>query len=85
MLFSNQELDKLALQEYWNPKLYVENLNRSDKTDSYLLADLDENKEVYIIERKKIRGVFLETLELNDFPFDAQVSFTFSLLSRNYQ
>ena len=39
----------------------------------WLSTFVGQNGEVYIVERRRIKGVFLETLELNDFPLDVQV------------
>ena len=29
--------------------------------------------QAYVVEKRRIKGTFLENLELNDFPFDIQV------------
>lgn len=38
-------------------------------------AQNDDNEQVFITERRRLRAIFLETLELNDFPLDVQVQF----------
>ncbi len=34
----------------------------------------NEAGEAYVVEKRRVKGVFLENLELKDFPFDVQVS-----------
>lgn len=38
-----------------------------------MLTQKNDQNEVFIVERRRLRGIFLETLELNDFPLDVQV------------
>ncbi len=33
----------------------------------------NQKGEAYIVEKRRVKGTFLENLELNDFPFDVQV------------
>ena len=33
----------------------------------------NEAGEAYVVEKRRVKGVFLENLELKDFPFDVQV------------
>ena len=37
------------------------------------MARLDAEGKAYICERRRVTGTFLESMELNDFPFDTQV------------
>ncbi|TPP61303.1 Gamma-aminobutyric acid receptor subunit gamma-2 [Fasciola gigantica] len=37
-----------------------------------MLTQKNDQNEVCIVERRRLRGIFLETLELNDFPLDVQ-------------
>ncbi len=39
-----------------------------------MTASIGPNGEAFVMERRRLRGIFLETLELNDFPLDVQVS-----------
>ena len=34
----------------------------------------NEEGEAFVVEKRRVKGVFLENLELKDFPFDVQVS-----------
>ncbi len=66
------------MHDFWNPTLYVDNLIRTEKETISLSASSDPvTLEVTAIERRRIRGTFFETLELQDFPFDDQVPFDY--------
>lgn len=67
------------MERYWNPLCYIDNILSETKEVQWLSTSIGQNGEVYIVERRRIKGVFLETLELNDFPLDVQV-FTLPLL-----
>jgi len=69
---SAEKLAEVDFNYYWNPNLYVENAQSQTKEKVWSTAVLDEVGECYIIERRRMKGVFAETLELNDFPFDCQ-------------
>nr|CAX82639.1 putative Glra4a protein 175 [Schistosoma japonicum] len=67
-----EELSITELEQYWNPLLYIDNILSETKDTQWIMAVRSENGEVYLMERRRIKGVFLETLELNDFPLDVQ-------------
>ncbi|KAK4473971.1 hypothetical protein MN116_002637 [Schistosoma mekongi] len=67
-----EELSITELEQYWNPLLYIDNILSETKDTQWVMAVRSENGEVYLMERRRIKGVFLETLELNDFPLDVQ-------------
>ncbi|CAH8439133.1 unnamed protein product [Dicrocoelium dendriticum] len=62
------------LEQFWNPQIYIDNILSETKETQWLVAQKNEAGEMYLVERRRIKGVFLETLELNDFPLDVQVS-----------
>nr|CDS33127.2 gamma aminobutyric acid receptor subunit [Hymenolepis microstoma] len=66
------ELGTADLERYWNPLCYIDNILSETKEVQWLSTSVSPRGEVYIIERRRIKGVFLETLELNDFPLDVQ-------------
>ncbi len=71
----SQELENVEFHTYWNPLLYVENLIRQEKETREFSGKIDPNTECCtVIERRKIRGLFMQSLQLNYFPFDVQVS-----------
>ncbi|VEL35328.1 unnamed protein product [Protopolystoma xenopodis] len=74
-----QELHFVDSDRFWNPLIYIDNILTETKEAQWLMAQRDENDEVYLIERHRVKGVFLETLELNDFPLDVQTLPSFFL------
>lgn len=60
--------------DYWMPKLYVDNSVSEIKDTVWHAIVRNENNEAYISERRRLKAVFLENMELNEFPFDTQVS-----------
>ncbi|KAL5110739.1 Gamma-aminobutyric acid receptor subunit gamma-3 [Taenia crassiceps] len=67
-----EELGTVDLERYWNPLCYIDNILSETKEVQWLSTSVGQSGEVYIVERRRIKGVFLETLELNDFPLDVQ-------------
>ena len=59
--------------QYWNPKLFIENTIGDPKEHAFQMLTYNANGEAIIIEKRRVKGVFLENLELKDFPFDVQV------------
>ena len=62
------------MDRFWNPLLYIDNILSETKEATWLTATCNGRGEAYVLERRRVRGVFLENLELNDFPLDVQVS-----------
>uniref|UniRef100_A0A1I8GSY0 Neur_chan_LBD domain-containing protein n=1 Tax=Macrostomum lignano TaxID=282301 RepID=A0A1I8GSY0_9PLAT len=70
---SPEELKTVDLEKYWNPLIYIDNILNETKEATWVVGQHDPlSSDVYIVERRRIKGVFLETLELNDFPLDVQ-------------
>ncbi|CAH8834451.1 unnamed protein product [Trichobilharzia szidati] len=65
-------LRKIDLQRCWNPLILIDNILSESKEQHWIMTEKNEAGEIYIVERRRLRGVFLETLELNDFPLDVQ-------------
>ena len=40
---------------------------------SFQMLTYDNKGDAYIVEKRRIKGIFMENLELKDFPFDVQV------------
>ena len=69
-----QSTEAIDLSEYWNPKLYVDNSVGEPKETISCSVVYDVNTwEAFIVERRRLKGTFLENLELFHFPFDTQV------------
>ncbi|CAH1788352.1 unnamed protein product [Owenia fusiformis] len=69
---SQDEIKHIELERYWNPLLYIDNIINETKDHTWLAATVNSRGEAYVMERRRIRGIFLENLELNDFPLDVQ-------------
>ncbi|KAM3174199.1 hypothetical protein ACTXT7_011029 [Hymenolepis weldensis] len=70
---TDEELAKIDLSKCWNPLVYIENILTESKDQHWMSAQNDDNEQVFITERRRLRAIFLETLELNDFPLDIQL------------
>ena len=69
-----QNPDEIKFDKYWNPKIYIDNTLGEPKETITNTVVYDTNKwEAYIVERRRVKGTFLENLELFQFPFDTQV------------
>ena len=78
---SFQNLRKIDLQRCWNPLILIDNILSESKEQHWITTMKNEQNEVFIVERRRLRGVFLETLELKDFPLDVQVRMLIALKS----
>lgn len=66
-------MDNFDPSKYWNPNLEIENAVGDVKTDiSYKIVLGKDDPTPYIYEMRRVKGVFLENLELYDFPVDVQ-------------
>uniref|UniRef100_A0A183T4T3 Integrase catalytic domain-containing protein n=1 Tax=Schistocephalus solidus TaxID=70667 RepID=A0A183T4T3_SCHSO len=71
---SDQELARIDLNKCWNPLIYIENILTESKEQHWMSVSRNSKGETLLTERRRLRGIFLETLELNDFPLDVQAS-----------
>ena len=69
-----QKPSDVKWENYWNPKLYIDNTVGDPKETIWKTVVFNSNQEAFIYERRRIKGVFLENMELNQFPFDTQVT-----------
>ncbi|CAI9729320.1 cys-loop ligand-gated ion channel-like isoform X3 [Octopus vulgaris] len=65
-------LEGIDIKKYWSPKLYIENTLGDPKENIRHRVNFNDKGEAYIVEKRVIKGTFMENLELNDFPFDVQ-------------
>lgn len=68
-----QENDNMDFSKYWHPKLIVQNVISTSKDNVWKKLEFGKNGEAFIVEKRRIKGIFTENLELQDFPFDLQV------------
>ncbi|XP_061196753.1 gamma-aminobutyric acid receptor subunit alpha-2-like [Saccostrea echinata] len=67
-----QHLRNTKLDNYWDPRMSVQNVIDSKKKKVLKELTFGPNEEAYIVEKRKLSGNFSEKLELGDFPFDHQ-------------
>ena len=60
------------MEDFWNPKIFIENAIGEPKVTSSLQVEYEGN-DALILERKRFKGTFMEQMELWEFPFDMQV------------
>lgn len=65
-------LEGIDIKKYWSPKLYIENTLGDPKENIRHRVNFNDKGEAFIVEKRVIKGTFMENLELNDFPFDVQ-------------
>jgi hypothetical protein len=65
--------DTVKWNEFWNPKLYIHNsIGELKETIGNSISYDTDNWEAYLVERRRVKGTFIENLELFTFPFDTQ-------------
>ena len=77
-----QTASDVEWKKLWKPKLYVDNSIGELKEDIWFTMYMSGSGEAYAVERRRVRGNFLENLELHEFPFDIQVKHC--LISRSF-
>ncbi|UJR10810.1 hypothetical protein I4U23_014997 [Adineta vaga] len=66
------DIDCFDANKFWNPLLFIDNSVGDIKNDVWHKVVYDGIDTPMIYEMRKVKGVFLENLELNDFPVDVQ-------------
>jgi hypothetical protein len=59
--------------KYWNPRLYVDNCAGDPKETVWHSVLFNSRQEAFAVERRRLRGSFIDNLALSQFPFDTQV------------
>ena len=72
---SLQHIEDIEWEKFWNPKLYVENSLGEPQETIWQTLTFNSRGEATVYERRRIKGCFLENLELDEFPFDTQVDY----------
>ncbi|CAH1779688.1 unnamed protein product [Owenia fusiformis] len=67
-----QDAKGVDLGNYWHPKLYIANTIGTPSVAETNTFTIDKNHEAYMRLERRTRGMFMETLELREFPFDIQ-------------
>ncbi|XP_076443999.1 cys-loop ligand-gated ion channel-like [Babylonia areolata] len=72
MLDGCQNVDDVQWEDLWNPQLQLENAMNDPKTSLWHDVSLTDSGEAYVLEKRRVKADFCETLELHSFPFDVQ-------------
>jgi len=69
-----QNPETIDWSQYWNPQIYVDNTvgDPKETIGRSVLYDINTWK-AFFVQRHRLKGTFLENLELFHFPFDTQV------------
>lgn len=62
--------------DYWNPQLLLENALGDVKESVWYVVSYDKEGQATVYERRRVRGTFFESMELKEYPFDAQVIYS---------
>lgn len=62
----------IELDNFWKPKLYISNVLGDPKETVWCVPEFGPAGEGYILEKRRTKGMFMENMELLDFPFDTQ-------------
>ena len=79
MNFLIQDADDVNWDDYWSPNLTIDNALGDVREESWHAIAHNEQGEAWVYEKRRVKGAFLEYLELNQFPFDTQVNLNFNL------
>ena len=60
-------------EEHWTPNLCIDNALGDVREESWHAIEHDSKGAAWVYEKRRVKGAFLEYLELNQFPFDTQV------------
>ena len=53
--------------------MFIENTIGDPRETAFQMLTYNEHGDAYVIEKRRVKGIFVENLELFDFPFDVQV------------
>ncbi|KAK6179604.1 hypothetical protein SNE40_011923 [Patella caerulea] len=71
----HQKISRIAdynKDSVWHPQLYIENVLGDAKEDVWRYAETNSDGKISVFECRRVKGVFIENLELQHFPFDTQ-------------
>ncbi|XP_046574337.1 LOW QUALITY PROTEIN: cys-loop ligand-gated ion channel-like [Haliotis rubra] len=67
-----KQLDENGKEEEWDPQLQIENVLGDAKEEEWRYKEAISPDHFRVFECRRIKGVFVENLELQHFPFDTQ-------------
>jgi len=66
------DIETFAADKHWNPRIFIQNSVGDLKENTWHKVEIDAVGVPTVFEMRRIKGVFLENLELDDFPVDVQ-------------
>jgi len=66
------DIEGFSPEKHWNPRVFIQNSVGDLKENTWHKVEMDPNGVPTVFEMRRIKGVFLENLELDDFPVDVQ-------------
>lgn len=66
------DMEGFSPEKHWNPRVFIQNSVGDLKENTWHKVELDSHGVPTVFEMRRIKGVFLENLELDDFPVDVQ-------------
>ena len=69
-----QNPNDIEWDKFWDPKIHVDNILGESKQNMWRTIHVDETGRVTVQEKRRVKAVFMERMELDQFPFDTQVS-----------
>jgi len=67
-----REGNNVDFSTLWNPKLCIHNVMGEAKQEVWHDVESMPDGSVWVVERRRAKGIFTETMELMEFPFDTQ-------------
>jgi hypothetical protein len=66
----------VSADDYSDPRIVIDNALGDPKESVSTIIDYPSKTkyEAYVVERRRVKGTFMENFELFQFPFDTQVS-----------
>ena len=68
----NEIIDVYDSSKHWSPNLFIENVIQLSKEEISYQVEKTDDEQTIVTEVRKVKGVFWERLELQNFPFDLQ-------------
>lgn len=66
------DMEGFSPEKHWNPRVFIQNSVGDLKENTWHKVEMDSHGVPIVFEMRRIKGVFLENLELDDFPVDVQ-------------
>ena len=71
--FLLKDAEKVDWSQCWDPKLDIQNMKGEPKVMKWRELEFGPEGEVFVVEKRRVKGAFYEQMELAHFPFDIQV------------